>query len=53
METVNDKLKRNIQMVTQVFDEKCKQCPKFELCKHIREVALQKGIIKEKENDNN
>lgn len=52
METVNDKLKRNIQMVTQVFDEKCNQCPKYELCKHIREVALQKGIIKEKENDN-
>ena len=42
METFNDKLKRNIQMVTQIFDEKCKQCPKYELCKNLRELALQK-----------
>lgn len=52
METLDSKLKRNIQMITQVFDEKCNQCPKYELCKHIRDVALQKHTIKEKENDN-
>ena len=51
MEELNKRIRNSIQMITQVFDEKCKQCPKYELCKHLRQLALQKH--KENKHDNN